>query len=299
MLLFFTCFRPTLMALFAYLAGMAAALAQTNPAKSETSKGTQPEKAPNFAFLCLNTNADPKSDVLKSKLVSWLQLDSPDKLRNFQIGRRKEATVTTFDLDTKSITIGRIDSPIPKDDIAYACANSAHWPQAAEKLGSHKGHLNVTVYGQFRDGLDLALFVSRVVAACTEAYDTAGIYWGHATIVHSPEFFLEQIKDSNRVDIPIFAWIGFLESPSKDPEKFDLYTRGLDVFGLMEIEVIGMKQKPAEIVPMVAELIDQLLKNGNVIKDGHTIPTPSGEKISVRHANSVLGREGKVLRIEF
>ena len=290
----------TLAAVIAAIAAVAVSPAQTAPAKKEADDVTAPEKSPNFAFLCLNSNSDPKSDVLKAKLVAWLGLDSPDRLEKFQIGRKREATVTTFEVGSKSVSLARVDTPIPKEDIEYACANSTRWPQAAEKLASHKSHLNVSVHGKFEDAVDLALFLSRVVAACTEAYDTAGVYWGHATIVHSPEFFREQIKDSNRVDLPILAWIGFLESAGKEEGTFDIYSRGLDVFGVMEIEAIGVKGKPTEVAVMIAELGDHLLKNGNVIKDGHTLgPSESEKKVHIRHAKSVLPREGNVLRIEF
>jgi hypothetical protein len=296
----FSRFHQTLIAALAAIGGVAISAAQTAPAKEGTQGEIKPEKSPNFAFLCLNSNSDPKSDELKAKLVTWLSLDSPDRLAKFQIGRKSETTVTMFEVGERFVTLARFDSPIPKEDIAYACANSPRWPQAAEKLAAHKGHLNVSVSGKFADAVDLALFVSRVVAACTEAYDTAGVYWGHATIVHSPEFFREQVKDSNRVDLPILAWIGFLESAGKEPDTFDLYSRGLDVFGVMEIEAIGVKGKPTEVAVMIAELGDHMLKNGNVIKDGHTLSPPDAEKkIHVRHAKSVLGREGNVLRIEF
>jgi hypothetical protein len=297
---FFSRFRQMLIAALAAIGGVAISAAQTALTKEETEGVTAPEKSPNFAFLCLNSNSDPKSEILKAKLATWLSLDSPDRLAKFQLGRKSEVTITTFEVGEKFVTLARFDTPIPKEDIAYACANSPRWPQAAEKLAAHKGHLNVSVNGKFADPVDLALFVSRVVAACTEAYDTAGVYWGHATIVHSPEFFREQINDSNRIDLPILAWIGFLESAGKEPDTFDLYSRGLDVFGVMEIEAIGVKGKPSEVAVMIAELGDHMLKNGNVIKDGHTLSPPDAEKkIHVRHAKSVLGREGNVLRIEF
>jgi hypothetical protein len=191
-----------------------------------------------------------------------------------------------------------VNSPIPKDDIEYAADNSTHWPDAAAKLAGHKSHLNITVTGTFRDAGDLALFLSKVLAACTETYDAAGVYWGHATLVHSPEFFREKIREATPEKLPVFAWVAFIRSKGKEEGTYDLFTRGLDVFGVMEVEVIGTKYEPVAVMAMVSELSRFLLNNGNVIKDGHTVDSPSG-KVRTSHANSALGREGKVLRIEF
>jgi hypothetical protein len=295
----FSRFRQTLIAALAAIGGVAISAAQTAPAKEGTQGEIKPEKSPNFAFLCLNSNSDPKSDDLKAKLVNWLKLDSVDQLTKFQVHEKKDdATVTTFEVDSKLVTLARVDSPIPKDDITYACANSSRWPRAAEKLAGHTGHLNVSAYGKFEDAIDLALFVSRVIAACSETYDTAGVYWGHATIVHSPEYFREQIKDAKRERLPVHAWIGFLESAGKAAGTFDLYTRGLDVFGVMEIEVVGIKRPPAKIISLISQLSEYLM-NGNAIPDGYVIESSTKEKIRTSHAKSVLSREGKVLRIEF
>ena len=167
-----------------------------------------------------------------------------------------------------------------------------------EKLASHKSHLNVTVTGKFVDAVDLALFVSRILAACTETYDAAGVYWGHATLVHSPAFFREQIRTATREKLPVFAWVAFIRSKGKVEGTYDLFTRGIDSFGAMEIEVIGTKYEPQAVIAMVSSLSSFLLQKGNVIEDGHTIDAPEG-KIRTSHAASALGREGKVVKIEF
>jgi hypothetical protein len=157
----------------------------------------------------------------------------------------------------------------------------------------------VTVLGDFASALGEGLFLTRVIAACVESYDAVGVYWGHATTVHSPEFFLKYAKTASAENPPALLWVGFLRSQGEKEGTTSLFTRGLDVLGRMEIEVVDSSKKPSEILERVADLSSYLLRKGNVIGDGQTLPLAGDEKLKVRHADSALDREGKVLRIEF
>ncbi len=79
----------------------------------------------------------------------------------------------------------------------------------------------------------------------------------------------------------------------------NFYTRGLSEFGAKEIEILNSKKKPSEIFEFLSGLCTYLLVKGDVIEDGDTVGGSDEEKIKTKWADSHIGLEGKVIRIEF
>lgn len=277
-------------------------LGWTQSAESQQSSGKS-HFGPRFAFVCLASDRLPAPGVLEAKLAEYLKMNPSeigkletitDKTKRPDLG----SSVSSVKIGKNEVLIAMAEGPIPKPDLDYACGNSLFWPKAREELAKHKSHLIVTVLGDFASALGEGLFLTRVIAACVESYDAVGVYWGHATVVHSPEFFLKYAKTASAEDPPTLLWVGFLRSAGEKEGTTSLFTRGLDVLGRMEIEVVDSSRKPSEIFERVADLSSYLLKKGNVIGDGHTIGSDEKEKITAHHADSALDRKGKVLRID-
>jgi hypothetical protein len=195
--------------------------------------------------------------------------------------------------------IAEMSIPIPKDDIEYACANSFLWPSAQETIKDHPAHLVVIATGTFASPAEEALWLSRAICAVSEEYDAAGIYWGHASVVHEPSTFRKLIGDAGvqMEKLPVPLWVGFLRA-ANEKGGVDVYTDGLDAFGVMECEVINSRRRPSEIIDLLSGLSAYLISKGNVIEDGNTVGGSAEEKIIARHAPSAIGREGKVLQIQ-
>ena len=240
--------------------------------------------------------------VLEAKLAERLKVNPAEVGKVETLPSEKAPKlgneVSSVKVGKIEVLIARAGFPIPKADLDYACMNSIFWPEAAQVLAKHKSHLIVTVIGEFPSPVDEGLFLTRAIAACTESYDALGVYWGHATVVHSPEFFRKYADSASTENPPVLLWVGFLRSAGEKEGTISLFTRGLNTFGRMEIEVVDSDRKPSEIFGRVADLASYLLKKGNIVEDGHTIGSDKDEKIQVRHKDSVLDRKGKVLRIE-
>ena len=257
---------------------------------------------PRFAFVCLASDRAPLPGALEAKLAERLKVNPAEVSKLEKIPGEKAAKlgneVSSVKVGKIEVLIARAGFPIPKADLDYACMNSVFWPGAAQVLAKHSSHLIVTVIGEFPSPIEEGLFLTRAIAACTESYDALGVYWGSATVVHSPEFFRKYADSASTDDPPLLLWVGFLRSAGEKEGTTSFFTRGLDTFGRMEIEVVDSDRKPSEIFERVADLASYLLKNGNIVEDGHTIGSDKDEKIRVRHEDSVLDRKGKVLRIE-
>jgi hypothetical protein len=159
--------------------------------------------------------------------------------------------------------------------------------------------LIVVAVGDFKERYDRSLFLTRVVAACTEAFPTAGVYWGDAATVHSPAMFREAAVESIKKmeDVPALLWVGFLREKHKDG-TISFYTKGLAEFGCMELEVVHSRHKPSEIFDLLHGTAQYLIYEGNVIQDEDTVGSEE-TKIKTRYSKSAIDRKGKVIRIDY
>ena len=267
---------------------------------AEPHASAEKRRGPQFAFVCLKSDKKPDDAALKKSLAGWFSLRSVDDIKAEEPTSMNGKSVRPFIIEGRTYMIAQADFPIPKADISYACANSFFWPDAKAALEQQKGHLIVIVQGEFESPAHEGMALSRAIAACSECYDSLAVYWGHANTVQKPESFQNVIRQSGTAveKLPVPAWVGFLRARNKDG-GMDIYTSGLGAFGAMEIEVVGTTQKTSDILGKMTGLSAYLIASGNVIKDGDTIGGSENEKIKTRHAESVIGRKGKVLRVEF
>lgn len=269
--------------------------------EAPVSQITPPKRVgPEFAFLCLADGRVPKLDELQAKLASWFKLSGPGEIKDLKSTTTDGKTVITCSAAGRPFTFSLVAEPIPKADIDYACENALAWPEATLEMARQKAQLLVLASGDYPSPAEKALAVSRAVAAASECFSAVGIYWSHASIVHSPAAFREEIKDSDatRDKLPAMLWVGFLVAPGKTG-GMDVYTRGLEPFGTMEIEVIDSKKKTEDLFAILNAAAAYLIDQGNVIKDGDTVGLTPTENVPSHYAESAIGRSGKVIRLDY
>ena len=255
---------------------------------------------PEFAFVCLADSKVPKLEELQAKLASWLQLPSAGEIKDLKSTAVDKKTVITFTASGRPFTLSLVGEPIPKADIDYACDNALAWPEAAVEMARQRAQLLVLASGDYPNPAEKALAVSQAAAAVSECFDTVGIYWSQASIAHSPAAFREEIKESDatREKLPVALWVGFLIARGKTG-GMDVYTRGLESFGAMEVEILDSKKKTEDVFNLLNAAAGYLIDQGNVIKDGDTVGLTPTENVPSHYAESAIGRPGKVLRLDY
>jgi len=281
------------------LAVLAIALLFAPLAGVQAEAGKKTEQGPPFAFLCLRSDQLPVIEELERQLNKWLDTTGEKNISDLRLDEEGALTVS-FTYDDHDFVAGLIDQPIPDEDLNYACGNSFFWPQASEALSHHSSHLIVTALGDYDQPWQRALRLSQVMAACIESFDSVGVYWGHASVVHAPEFFLQGMREAepNVNHLPVELWTGFLRT-ERDDKTVDMYTDGLDVFGCMEFEIVESKLPMPELFEMLISMSRYVIFNGNVIGDGDTVGSNAEEQIVTRFTKSVIGRKAEVIRLNY
>jgi hypothetical protein len=259
--------------------------AQASP-QADDDEGPRPV----FAFVPLNKLTRPTEAEVLDALKKSLPKDA--KIEDVEI----DDEGVTFTVDGQVAMFGILDRPIPWTDLELPCQASWIWPEATESLKDHEAHLIVFTMSREGTHLERNVLVTKLLAAAASCFDAAGVYWGHGSVVLSPEHIQKMAEDASVDEPPILVWVNFFRQKNEDG-SITLFTEGLEYFDCMEIEIVASRQPIGELFNAAMGVAYITLK-GEVIADGDTIGPDAESKIKTRHAPSVHDKEKKVLRIE-
>jgi hypothetical protein len=251
-----------------------------------------PKTRPLLVFVMLREPQDLNAEALSSYAAkSWPNL-------KFYERSKTEGGLISFEGDgTELAAVSQIDVPFPVSELEYPCATALSWPDACDELGKTKAHLIVTVFGK-GDALDDHLRASMLVQAAMSLTDAAGIYWSTADSVWSRDDFQTATETMSRDEFFLPLWVG-LKSQNEADGTHSLFTRGMDAFGLMNIEVPHSIKDPADTLFRLGDIATYLIKNGPIIKDGDTLGQDSSERIRVTVGPSLQDETQNAYRLEY
>ena len=241
-------------------------------------------------MVALSESYIPKiSDLENQLLVNW-----PDP-PHFTKFKEMHETIG-FEVGPAVGAVGLIREPIPEGEIQAANKPAITWPDAGERMAVQKAHLICTIAGQV-EKQTAAFLLTKIVAAVCVVAPAVEVYWGAATVVHSPEVFVAQAREMTEEVLPLYLWIQFAVSVRE--EKTTLRTHGMASLGFMEMEIVESSHPPVEVVGFAFNICHYLLDNGPILGDGQTIGMSATQKVPVRHTESILNPNERVYRLEY
>ncbi|GAA5494665.1 hypothetical protein Rhal01_00828 [Rubritalea halochordaticola] len=270
------------------------------PTKSDIPEGLvplAPKQTTHFAFLCLKDKEMAKDADIKAALMRWFQLKDESEIVRYKQDPQK---------GTLSFTIGKArfvaalaEYSIPAPDLQYASNNSLHWPDAEKELLQQQAHYTVTCTSIYPKKWMTSLALSKAISALAETHHPLGIYWGDASIVHSPETFIKLSKQELRADnknIPADLWVGILLEKHKDG-TVSAYTDGLRVLGFREMEIQNSQLDRTKAYSILSALSLQVVRNNQTIQENEEVATPEDGSYPTKLGDSNIGRKQKVIVI--
>lgn len=210
-------------------------------------------------------------------------------------------TILTFDVgDGAHVFLSLMPGPISWSDLEGPCATSVLWRDAAKVLKPHRSHLLVTImFDDSRSPIQKSKLLTQVTASVLATCESAlGVYWCNATLVVQPDLFRDFAVKILPHGPPIHIWIDFRIGPNKQG-KMSGFTTGLRALGHLEIETQNSPETASELRDRFEGLINYLLENGPVIKNGDTIGEDQNERIKAVYSQSAFGHEGQVIRLDY
>ncbi|MFZ5989314.1 MAG: DUF4261 domain-containing protein [Bacillota bacterium] len=243
-------------------------------------------------ILLENTNMLQSDELFKM----FNEARSDEVLTNIQ----KNDDTYTFEIDGEMGFVSLMPGPMPWGDLEGPCATAWYWTKATEVLKQHKAHIIVSILpqNQQKQVLERIITTTKIVASVAKAANALGIYWGSGTVVQSKDNFINECMKMDKEYFPYELWIEFRIQVFPD-RTCNIITTGMKAFGHMEIEVIRSSKDPMEVLEFIFNIIDYLIKNGPVIKDGDTVGEDESQRIKVYYKKSIWDRGGKVMFISY
>jgi hypothetical protein len=185
---------------------------------------------------------------------------------------------------TWSVMLGYMGMPIPWTDLEWPTKMAWQWPGSGEALQHHPAHLIIAASTDALPQVELTLLLTRVTAAATAMTDAAGVYYGNAALVISPEQYMEHAAVANTEQLPILLWVGF--HPVREAAGLSAYTTGMSTFGHLELEVHESALPADELLGRLADVGHYQLLTGARLGDGQTFGATAEERIQIRHRRS-------------
>ena len=177
------------------------------------------------------------------------------------------------------------------------------WPHAWDEVQHQRTHVVVSVAGE--DARAASVVFGQLIAAIIEASNSPlAVCCPSSHGVWPAKSVIEMANAGENIPpFPLCVSVSVSKARGgfwRPQDKLSALTKGLDAFGLKEIESDGYGGQPMSLYTTVLDLAIYLIDNGPVLKDGDTIGPNASTKIKVRWEKLKL-REGKpeVYRLYF
>ncbi|NLG48355.1 DUF4261 domain-containing protein [Gordonia sp. (in: high G+C Gram-positive bacteria)] len=261
---------------------------------------------PSLAML-FQTELDPT--LTGEQLVARMLADFPDldpSLLSTEPSAGADAPLT-LGYGEQMIALLGVPAPVG-DDLTEIAAFSRLWPTDVPAPSDYAAHTIVTVLrpGEAGSGqsavhvesISDAVLLSKAIASAIALSDSiVAVYFGSANHLVAPAMFRDMaIETLPQPMLP--AWVALNIAPRPDGIMTG-HTRGLDMLGLMDVEIVASHESAEETFGRIVNTAIYQLENGPVIGDGDTLGATAAAEVVAHHAASQVEIDKTVLSLEF
>lgn len=254
------------------------------------------------AVIAVADNRFPLTD----ELIQYLSYEfSVQPIENLTF----EENRLTFRSGSATYAVTLLEETIPTEQLRAPCSLAWHWPEAALVIQKHSCQIIVGVLDESAGAVDTALRLTHLTAAvcANSGISPLAVLWtggkpdnqGAPGCVHKPEEFVAHAQDASRDALPVELWVSFLPVAARNTNQFIMTTRGLDAFGVKELETTGQGKDPQWVYEHLFNFAHFYLTHPEDVKENQTIGMSNDEKIDILAASSRLDPNKDVLMLNF
>lgn len=179
-------------------------------------------------------------------------------------------------------------APVPWEDLEWPVKAAWHWPAAEAELRAHQAHVVVFAESDALSAVELNLqVVGGVASVIATRPDAAAVFNPHASIVIEPARYAAEARNASREALPILLWLGL--HLVRDSVGLSAYSTGMDVFGLLNLEVHDTQWSPPDLLNLLASVAHNEVSSGVQLSAGQRIGLSERQRVEIQHQPSRFG----------
>jgi len=185
-----------------------------------------------------------------------------------------------FTADGMTVTIMKVDAPIPQHDVHEAAQVAYWWPDAAEQSEHHKGHLIVGILPSSKKQINRYSLLSKIIESVLVTSDAIGAYAGGQSLLIQKDIYVESMrrfKVEGVLPANLWFYVGLRQADTGNSG----YTYGLNYFQKLEMEIIDSRLDLAEIYGILLNTCSYIVLNDITLKNGQTLGFTVDEEITL------------------
>lgn len=211
-------------------------------------------------FLALNTPALPEERTFKSALEVF------GFKRSLIEDYKTDESMISFLYQGGVCVLKLVESPLAWSELEKkykaVAAGQDNGSVLVEKMQRHSSHIIVTWFSRTATVIDRYLMLTRAMAALASVADTAGIYWGAGSLLHTGEVFINESRNIQDDAFPLQLWVDFKLERTGDG-LYLISTNGLEALGCEEIRILKPQNSADEAYNIAFQLAQSLLAFGS------------------------------------
>lgn len=198
-----------------------------------------------------------------------------------------------------------IDASLPGPEVGVAARRNYFWPDAADEVAAHTAHILITVIGPPGEQVTREKTLAKMqlftnVAAATMGTDSAvGVYLPAQEVVHEAAPYRELALQARRDEVLPAPLIVHLMAAPQEGGGATGYTRGLQVFGHDDLQVLGSKHSPEEVYRLLANVALYVISADVTLRPEETLGYTEDMRLPITLADPAQYFEGRALQFDF
>ncbi len=202
-----------------------------------------------------------------------------------------------FELEGYQVGLAYMPMAIPDKEAESVAEFNYFWKDGVEEAGKHKAHVLIMLLNAGENLVKENFVFTMLSSALLNNSKSIGIYLGSRTLALSKEFYQinAEFMMNEELTLPLYNWIYF--GLRSDDDKFSVYTYGMYEFGKKEMEIINSDKNLEELLEMMFNFVDYVLRFNVELKDGETIGLSEEQNLNITESDGIY-LDGTTLKIE-
>ena len=247
-------------------------------ANQEAEKEKEQKKGSFLGFVLLSENKWDKQQLIADFKEMW-DIDATEDEKGTDV--REDSL--GFSVGDTLVVVSMMPAPIPEHEAEECASNNYLWEDAVEVAKKHKAHLMVIVMDKNADPLETGKIFVKATACCCKQKTATGVYTSGT--VFEPAFYMDAAEVMKQGELPVYNWIWF--GLYQKQNRIYSYTYGLTAFGKDEIEILGAKAKPMDVLNFLYGMTCYVLSSDVTLHDGETIGVSKRDKHLITRSEGV------------